>query len=686
MKEYLPYNPFVQTSVGEKDILSQNSAIPDVQEINHAAFEEIRNDIEAMRVADPRTTRLRFLEGNTGAGKSHLFLRLQRHIQGTFHYAFVSNLADNPMTVRRQMVDKVISSLAKPAHTEGGILPFSQIHSLLYQGILGSEKLRELWPELQPQHSAEQLHEILQRNPALVKERLIDKKLFLVEDLSAWNILKVFLQVLDVRVSLYALEWLRGSDALMPQELDQLGVAAPLNEVDFEKIFRFVDAAGHTDRPSILILDQLDSVTSSETLQSIEQMLIGLLDNTQNWYVVVSLLPDKLARWRDILGNAFWARVGDQHIRLRPISDGNQIISLLSHRLNSPALKRKRTDKGHHHPIPFSQQAMEEFAETYTNLYARNLINAASEKYRTLCLVEDKANVGKEGQQDKDITEVIKEAVERELQALLEKLQDDDCTLNSADRDARVRELVGIIAPDAAFMQGALYMVHPQYSGTDTQITVDGKTVVRVVCFDGNTNALRNVVLRIVSAPAGIVLLRDASIAPPGAKTKTAELLGLFQKGGGAYKRINSDQAKFLIALGEFLASVREGGYGELVPGRQLTQQELIDALKQSPLFTNNDIVDFFRKRIHPEPTPPITPPVSVTPPPPPPLNGPVPKVVAEALKIIERSRFIAQDRLEHQLGKPASEFGSHLLAHEQCEVWQDTTSDIKIYLWSVAE
>jgi signal recognition particle GTPase len=84
-------NPFERNSVGEEEIWAEGEeGFQDVDLINRSAFKILTDDIESVRGSKKHTTKVRFMVGTSGAGKSHLFSRLRRWLEGQAIFIYAS--------------------------------------------------------------------------------------------------------------------------------------------------------------------------------------------------------------------------------------------------------------------------------------------------------------------------------------------------------------------------------------------------------------------------------------------------------------------------------------------------------------------------------------------------------------------------------------------------------------------
>jgi hypothetical protein len=605
---FLPLNPFEIKAVAEKhiqDSCAANWILPDVAEINGTAFDDLLSDYEGLCADSEHGARLRFLVGNTGAGKSHLSLRLQRRFKEKIHFAFVSNLSDNPNTIASQIVSKALASLHMRAQGPEGVLPYSQIHSLLYDALAELPDIDAFIPQVPSGKWHERMLNALKINPELVEQIV---RLARASQPSGWQILKVFLQMLDPALEMEALSWLQGKDYLDDTDLQRLGVNAPLDGEDVFHVFRFLCEVSGPSRPIILILDQLDTVTSKESLQVIERIMFDFIDNGVNCYWIISLLPEKFALWKSHLSPAIWSRIGRHNPRtglseppatlLSPLFDLPEIRKLIEVRLQTKALNDLRKKENKPPLYPFTAEKIDLLAGRCKGLYARTVLSEASNAYALLCKAssaespsKNRAAASSDGltSETHPQTLPLDKLVSETLDKLVSQAEGADgaSSPDAVERDARVRDIISLWLPDTQFSQGPCHAMR-RFRGTDTIISHPSAPPLRVICYDGCTRSLLTILQNLVTQSCEhLLLLRDARIKPPGRTTQTAQCLADFQKKGGSYQQIHAQTRCALAAMGSFLASVREDDFRDWNCSPAPDWEQLTHSLKQHAVWRN---------------------------------------------------------------------------------------------------
>ncbi|MGH8555684.1 MAG: hypothetical protein ACREUD_09005, partial [Gammaproteobacteria bacterium] len=126
-EEFLYLNPFLRNSVHESEIWAEEATgFADVESIHAEVSEVLRRDLRTVATHPQHPTRVRFLVGQGGAGKSHLFSRLRRQIGGEAIFAFASNPPTRPAALFRWTLDKIAYGLRHPRVVAGAPKPYSQ--------------------------------------------------------------------------------------------------------------------------------------------------------------------------------------------------------------------------------------------------------------------------------------------------------------------------------------------------------------------------------------------------------------------------------------------------------------------------------------------------------------------------------------------------------------------------------
>lgn len=99
----------------------------------------------------------------------------------------------------------------------------------------------------------------------------------------------------------------------------------------------------------MLVLDQLDQMTTKERVEAFEEVLFKLLDHSSNWYVIISLLDPVYEKWWGYLSEAMKRRLkfsgqgAPSLVQLQPITQFEDKRDLILRRLvGDLALKELR--------------------------------------------------------------------------------------------------------------------------------------------------------------------------------------------------------------------------------------------------------------------------------------------------------------------------------------------------------
>ena len=131
--ELLAANPFLSNAVHESEIWAEEpGVIRDVDSIHRGPFELLRQDLAIVTRDASHATRVRFLVGQGGAGKSHLFSRLRRSLAGDAIFVFASNPPQRPAALLHWILDKVITGLRRPRVEGAAVKDYSQLEGLLF--------------------------------------------------------------------------------------------------------------------------------------------------------------------------------------------------------------------------------------------------------------------------------------------------------------------------------------------------------------------------------------------------------------------------------------------------------------------------------------------------------------------------------------------------------------------------
>ncbi|MHB1078575.1 MAG: hypothetical protein ACYC67_04180 [Prosthecobacter sp.] len=152
-------------------------------------------------------------------------------------------------------------------------------------------QLHEAWATINLETRKEMIHQALQLleagHPMVSRSVLRDDKAYL------------------------AAQWLSRAACLTENELKYLGVPEPLTHSEMAVVIQlFGKLASHSGSPAVLILDQLDLVTTQPQFDEMQRRLFALIDQSENWVVLTGLVVEHFAVWDASLTQALrgvWA-------------------------------------------------------------------------------------------------------------------------------------------------------------------------------------------------------------------------------------------------------------------------------------------------------------------------------------------------------------------------------------------
>lgn len=396
LSPYLPLNPFVDLSVGEAELWGARAWL-DVPQIHAAQAAQLQMACDLVRAN--RRTQVRFVRGVGGSGKSHLFARLRREMTDTILYAYAPNPPLQPETLESFLLTKIVGSLRHKARTrDGQEAPYSQLRLLAYallrpvveQADLPIEQFHEAWSDISLEAQKDLLH-----NALLMLET--------AHPMVSRGVLRCLLSVLRDDKENLAGQWLAGTGYLTEADLRFLGEPEPMGaELHGPAIHLFGKLAAMAGRPFVLVLDQLDLVTSQQQLDEFQRLLFALIDQSENWVVLIGLVGERFRFWEENLNQALRGRIGGTSlhspgistlpvVEIAPIVNADKEV-LVKQRLAAPALQRQREVDGIEsivHPL------LPDDVKQLTSggaVYARHLLAASSERYTQRVLHESSAH------------------------------------------------------------------------------------------------------------------------------------------------------------------------------------------------------------------------------------------------------------------------------------------------------
>jgi len=386
MSDYAAMNPFISTSVGENDVWNAANFL-DVPYIHSVSFGALKIAVDQVRAQ--HRSQVRFVRGAGGSGKSHLFARLRRECADKIFYAYAPNPPLQPEALQNFILTRFVSSLRHSARSaDGNEAPYSQLRLLAYA---------LLKPVVEQDVTLPELHEAWADIGIETRKELIHQAVQLLEaehPMVPRSVLRCLLNVLRDDKEHLAAQWLSGAAYLTENELKYLNVPEPLARADMGVVIQlFGKLAAQAGSPAVLVLDQLDLIITQPQFDEMQRLLFSLIDQSENWVVLIGLVAERFAAWDAALTQALRGRIGvpDSNaplgfrlpvVDMLPIANEQKRL-LLTCRLETPELVVQRKKDGITsaiHPL------LEEDIARLTAggaIFPRHLLAAAAEVYTT---------------------------------------------------------------------------------------------------------------------------------------------------------------------------------------------------------------------------------------------------------------------------------------------------------------
>ena len=572
LQAYLPLNPFVDLSVGEAELWGTRAWM-DVPEIHTAQTAQLKAAVEMVR-ANGRT-QVRFVRGVGGSGKSHLFARLRREMGESILYAYAPNPPLQPDMLEAFLLQKTVTSLRHKARTASGaeasysqlrLLAYALLRPVIEQKALPIEQLHEAWTEISLEEQKHLLHDAM---------LLLEAE----HPMVARGVLRTLLNVLRDDKEHLAGQWLAGTHYLTEADLKFLGEPEPMgSELHGPVLHLLGKLAGMASRPVVLVLDQLDLVTTTAQLDEFQRMLFALIDQSENWTVLIGLVGERFRFWEENINQAMRGRVGvpnmsrPDHSTL-PVIDVSPIVAadkevLIRRRLAAPTLQKQRELDEVTSPLhPLTDEDLK-YLTNGGAVYARHLLAACSERFAL--------NVLSGG-----VTNRVPLAVK--VDALLEEAADqarsDAGQVGGLELGERVRELIEVLGEQPVTVKAGPMREHSRaLAGTDHVFEMNGRTA-RVISTDVSRRPFLMLLDSLQQETGSTLMIRSA--ASPLSGQVTMDLFRQF-KARNHFHHVSATEASVLIALGSVLASLREGNYDQLLTDPPATPELVMAALREN--------------------------------------------------------------------------------------------------------
>ncbi|MCB1275669.1 hypothetical protein [Prosthecobacter sp.] len=651
MASYAALNPFLSTSVGENDLWNASTFL-DVPYIHSVPFGALRIAVDQVR--SQHRSQVRFVRGAGGSGKSHLFARLRRECADSIFYAYAPNPPLQPEALENFILARFVSSLRHPArNAEGREAPYSQLRLLAYA---------LLKPVVEQDFTFPQLHEAWAEIGLETRKEMIHQAVQLLEadhPMVPRSVLRCLLNILREDKEHLAAQWLSGAAYLTENELKYLGVPEPLSRSEMAVVIQlFGKLAAQAGSPVVLVLDQLDLITMAPQFDEMQRLLFSLIDQSENWVVLIGLVAERFAAWDASLSQALRGRVGvpDSNaplgfrlpvIDMLPVANEQKRL-LLSCRLETPALVEQRKKDGitsSIHPL------LEEDVTRLTAggaIFPRHLLAAAAEVYamRTGPAASPQAVVAAAVTAPASVPSAPPQPAAAAVPVAVSVVEDDkDASAVAAipvapsvpaeaapppapvtpavsktplaeKIDALLQEAVdaakGETASPSAIDLGERARDLIELMVAPPVTIIEGDMRKGYENFDGadrwfewgggkirivTCNAMRGsfiAVLERIKDAGGDTLLLRHDVAPVSGQL-TMELLTGF-KAKNIFHHIPASEAALLGALGRMLAAQREGSYEQLSTEPPATKENVLAALRTHPLLRGVRLWEMIQK------------------------------------------------------------------------------------------
>ncbi|MBL9118099.1 MAG: hypothetical protein JNJ83_24035 [Verrucomicrobiaceae bacterium] len=584
LQTYLPLNPFVDLSVGEAEMWGRRAWL-DVPEINAAAYASLRQCVEL--VGASRRSQVRFVRGMGGSGKSHLFARIRRELGESIFYAYAANPPLHADALEAFLLGKIVSSLRhKVRLKDGSEAPFTQLRLLAY--VL-------LRPVIEQHLTFEEMHDAWLAVPGEERKDILHGAMLMLESehpMVPRSILRTLLNVLRDDKENLAAQWMAGTTYLTDADLRFLGEPEPLvKELHGTVIHLLGKLAAAAGLPFVLVLDQLDLVTSSEALNEFQRLLFAFIDQSSGWSVFISLIGERFQFWESGLSQALRGRIGLpdpdrpelsrlQVIDVSPIVTSDKDI-LVRRRLAAPTLQRQREADGiETATFPLSDHDLKQLTGGGA-VYARHLLAACSERYIAALFP------------DEPLQRVsLDEKMDALLQEAIDNARLESAYLGPMDLCDRFRELVSLLSEEPIeISSGPLQSEGHEGEVADMLIDTCGGTA-RVIVSDVTRRPLLTLLEHLQREGGNTLMLRGVSIGPLGQVSQN-HFEAFVAK--NHYLQVPSGELATLAGMGSLLASIREGNHNQLLTTPAATSDGMLQCLKTNSRLTSTKTWSAFK-------------------------------------------------------------------------------------------
>lgn len=589
IEKYLHLNPFIKSYINEVDIWGSDDDFQTVNSINKEVLDVLCKDIEEVR--NQLHTRVRFLVGSSGSGKSHIISCLRRYHSQKAYFTYVSNPPLQHWEISRHMLQKIIWALGQPARENNTVLEYSQMRQIIYGLLMKTrkfakksfDKVHKKWKKIKKKHYPKYFIEVLK----VIRQS---------NDLKLTNqIIKVLLNILDHERETLALEWLSGSSSMSNRDLEIIDAGEPMSNSEIKLLLSALGYLTKDIGPILLVLDQLDRM-KNEHIEMFETILFDLFDST-NFYVVISLLEDVFDTWSTHLTIPLKQRIGTPSsegmltlpiVHVRAIHNRRNKRALIFQRLSSEELIEMRQKDEIEDPLyPFNEEILDNLLGEEP-LFPRMLLNESQFQYRSII-------TGAKPEKEDLFT-----TIEENFAEIRDSINAEELITNTTFIADRISELFEIILKGegettATYEDGPFVTdnIVNNFIGSDRIFSL-GDNRIRVIGYDVQQGSkFPNVLRKITDAPPHTILFRDAKIPTTGKVTQ--ELLEKFKQ-DKTFILLDNKDIRDLYALGRLLAKMRQGDFNDCKTDPDPTASNIMDCLSKMSILTDKEIAHEFKR------------------------------------------------------------------------------------------
>jgi hypothetical protein len=530
-------------------------------------------------VTAKQATRVRFLVGAPGIGKSHLFSRLRRQLGGAAAFALASMPPTRAEGLSYWLLERVIAGLQHPRWLDGVQRPFSQLDALIYRLLIRYD------PGLQ--HQTEDVaHEVLD------EVETDDFNLYLAE---VRNLIRLpdandalvgaLLECLRPESRRIALRWLSGSSNLSEEELTLIGQSRVLDESGVRSLLVLIGQLARLARlPIVLALDQLDLMIQPAQIDAFQDLLLLLLNKSFNWYIVVGLNLPRYEEWLPRFTEPLMTRLTAQGggavpiLELRGVREQPLKQELLQRRLASELLQEARTQHGIGSALfPLSCADLEQLAGSPEAIAPRSLLTQAATMYERRIQAPGGAPLAK-----RSLAETLK--VEYELRRA--RLTAAPTVADRAVIADRVADVVRLVAlkqgcREIKMTTGILEGNSPG-AGTHNIFTLDQRQLHVIGHHVHKGGAFPAFVKKALALSPGAIFVRVAAASTSGPRSA---VLSQQLRQHHVLVLLTQPELADLDALAQLLADLRAGDLRSLDTDPEPSDAALMQAIMELPLF-----------------------------------------------------------------------------------------------------